>query len=144
MDDFIFILNNKQDCIRVKKDIELFLHSNLHLELNSKSRYYPDKMGVNYCGYRTFTTHRLLRLSSKKKIKGNVKFWNHLYAYNSLDMHKTIQQLNSWLGHSKHSNSYHLQQKILNSCNFIFTNNTDLLIENNLISDLQKPPNTAD
>lgn len=79
MDDFILILKTKKDCINLKKQIENYLAEHLQLELNDKSRYYPYKMGVNFCGYRIFTTHRLLRLSSKKKIKRNVKRWNRKY-----------------------------------------------------------------
>lgn len=137
MDDFILILKTKKECIYVKQMIEEFLHKNLQLELNAKSKYYPDKMGVNYCGFRAFTTHKLLRLSSKKKIKSNVKFWNYLYSQNKLDLHKTMQQINSWLGHSKHCDSYHLQQKVLNKCNFLFNTNTDKIIEEQLILEIE-------
>ena len=76
MDDFVLLLKTKKDCIRVKQQIELFLKEHLHLELNNKSRFYPYKMGVNFCGYRIFTTHKLLRTNSKKKIYRNVKKWN--------------------------------------------------------------------
>ncbi len=69
MDDFILLVKTKEDCKKLKSEIEKFLADNLQLNLNNKSRYYPYKMGVNFCGYRIFTTHRLLRLSSKKKIK---------------------------------------------------------------------------
>ena len=61
MDDFVLILKTKNECISIKKQIEIFLKSQLHLELNNKSRFYPYKMGVNFCGYRIFTRHRLLR-----------------------------------------------------------------------------------
>lgn len=135
MDDFIVLLKTKQDCIVVKRKLEDFLHENLKLELNDKSRYYPYKMGVNFCGYRIFTTHRLLRLSSKKKIKSNVKNWNYLYKHNKLDMTYAMQSLNSWLGHSSHSNSYKLEQKILGSCDFLLTPKSYLKIEKNLIFD---------
>ncbi len=137
MDDFVFILKSKQDCIRIKKIVEKFLMENLKLELNSKSRYYPYKMGVNFCGYRIFTTHRLLRTSSKKKIKKNVKIWNKQYEKNSLDFEHTLQSLNSWLGHSSHCNSYKLQQKILNNCNFLFTPKSNKQIEDNFIYDIE-------
>ena len=73
MDDFVIILETKKECILVKKLVEKFLKEHLELELNNKSRYYPYKMGVNFCGYRIFTTHRLLRISSKKKVQKNVK-----------------------------------------------------------------------
>lgn len=91
-------------------------------------------MGVNFCGYRIFPTHILLRNSSKKKIKKNVKKWNNLYANQILDVGKALQSLNSWLGHSSHCNSYKLQNKILDNCNFLFRNNDCLKVEEELIN----------
>lgn len=67
MDDFILLLPDKASCIEIKNTISNFLEEKLHLKLNSKSKYFPNKMGVNFCGYRIFHTHRLLRNSSKKK-----------------------------------------------------------------------------
>ena len=126
MDDFILLAKNKQECIDLKKKIEIFLRDHLKLELNAKSRYYPYKMGVNFCGYRIFTTHRLLRTNSKKKIKANVKKWNSGYKNKSkfFDSNYVIQSLNSWIGHSSHCNSYKLQKKILSSCDFLYTDST--------------------
>ncbi len=136
MDDFILLLKTKNDCIIMKKNIEIFLQKSLKLELNSKSRYYPYKMGVNFCGYRIFTTHKLLRTSSKKKIKRNVKIWNKHYSNNSLNLLYALQCLNSWMGHSSHCNSYKLQQKVLSNCDFLFTSHTYQKIEQNLIDDI--------
>ena len=133
MDDFIILAKTKKECITIKAQVEKFLQDVLHLSLNDKSRYYPQHMGVNFCGYRIFTTHRLLRLTSKKKIKKNVKVLNKLYSQNKLDILKTMQKLNSWLGHSSHCNSYKLQQKILNNCNFLYTNHTYECMEKNFI-----------
>lgn len=134
MDDFILLLPTKKDCINIKKIIEEFIESKLHLSLNNKSKYYPCKMGVNFCGYRIFPTHILLRNSSKKKIKKNVKKWNNLYANQILDVGKALQSLNSWLGHSSHCNSYKLQNKILDNCNFLFRNNYCLKVEEELVN----------
>lgn len=97
MDDFIILLKTKQECIEIKKLIEKFIDSHLELKLNDKSRYYPYSMGVNFCGYRTFTTHRLLRVSSKTKIKNNVKKWNKLWHLNKLNTKQAIMSINSWL-----------------------------------------------
>ena len=138
MDDFIIILPTKKDCINIKKKIEYFLSTNLKLELNSKSRYYPDKMGVNFCGYRIFTTHKLLRNSSKKKIKANVKKWNSLYNKNQLDIKHSVQCINSWIGHSSHCNSYKLQQQIINKCNFLISPRTLSEMENTFINETLK------
>lgn len=136
MDDFIILLNSKKDCIYYKNIIENFLNLHLHLELNDKSRYYPYKMGVNFCGYRIFTTHKLLRSNSKKKIKKQIKKWNYQYKNNNLNIYLTMQSLNSWIGHSSHCNSYKLQKKIINSCDFLFTDKTYEKIENDIINNI--------
>lgn len=138
MDDFILLLHTKEECKDIKKKIEVFLQDNLKLELNTKSRYYPDKMGVNFCGYRTFCTHRLLRTSSKTKIKNKIKKWNKQYHNNCINFPYVIQSINSWIGHCSHCNSYTLQNKVLNSCDFLFTNSTYEHIEKNLYEDFKK------
>lgn len=143
MDDFILLAKTKDECKQLKLVIEKFLNKNLHLALNAKSGYYPYKMGVNFCGYRYFTTHSLLRLSSKKKVKKNVKKWNYLYSHNSLDIKNTILSLNSWLGHSSHCNSFKLQTKILNNCNFLITNKSYENIEKNLIDMIENDSKKA-
>ena len=134
MDDFIILARTKNECIYLKKEIESFLDKNLQLKLNNKSRYYPCAMGVNFCGYRIFATHKLLRLSSKKKIKRNVKKWNYLYSKNQLDFFKTSMQIKSWEGHSGHCNSYNLKNKVLNSCNFLVNDSFFENTENYLVS----------
>lgn len=138
MDDFIILAKTKQECIDLKERIVIFLADNLQLELNDKSRYYPSKMGVNFCGYRIFTTHKLLRLNSKKKMKNNVKKWNKQYAANKLDIAHSMQSLNSWIGHISHCNSYNLKNKILNKCHFLYSDSVYKTIESNLIQDILK------
>ena len=93
-------------------------------------------MGVNFCGYRIFTTHKLLRVSSKKKIKKNVRLWNYQYNNGSLNISYAMQSLTSWIGHSSHCDSYKLQQKILNNCDFIYSPHTYKKIEENLLYDM--------
>ncbi len=82
---FFFCLA-KKTVLNINPQFLLFLKDALHLELNAKSRYFPNKMGVNFCGYRIFATHKLLRNCSKKKIKRHVKKWNYLYKNNELDI----------------------------------------------------------
>ena len=69
MDDFCLLLKTKQECFLIKKKIEKYLMTHLKLELNSKSRYYKNNLGINFCGYKIYETHRLLRNICKKKIK---------------------------------------------------------------------------
>lgn len=134
MDDFVLLLGTKEECKLLKEKIETFLWDKLRLKLNNKSKYYPCKMGVNFCGYRIFLTHKLLRTNSKKKIKRKVKYWNKHLKNGTLNTAKTMLQLNSWLGHSSHCDSYKLQKKIINKCDFLFNDRFLSENENYLIS----------
>lgn len=138
MDDFVLLCENKKSAIKLKETIQDFLAQNLHLELNQKSRYYPCKMGVNFCGYRIFPTHLLLRNSSKKKIHRNIKKWNKKYKEHTLNIFHTMQQFNSWRGHASHCNSYNLEKRMIEKCDFLLNNRASEQMYNNLIEDSQK------
>ena len=124
MDDFILLVHTKKDCINIKNKIELFINNNLHLEFNAKSRYYPYKIGINFCGYKIWTTHRLVKKDCKTKIKRKIKFWNKQYRNNQIDIKYAIQSLNSWFGHISHANSYNLKEKTISKCDFLYTKYT--------------------
>ena len=118
MDDFILLLPSKKECKILKEKISVFLKDKLHLELNEKSRYYPNKMGINFCGYRIYETHMLIRDSSKKKIKKKIRKWNKEYDNKELNVNKLILSFNSWLGHSSHANSYNIINKYRNKIKY--------------------------
>ena len=118
MDDFILLLDSKEEAKKTVNIIDYYLHHYLGLSLNEKSRYYPRRMGVNFCGYRIFETHILLRTNSKQKIKRNIKIWNKAYLKGELDTNKTKLQFNSWLAHASHANSYNLQRSVIYKLGF--------------------------
>ena len=117
MDDMVILLPTKDDCIVIMNRVKKFVSDGLNLDLNKKSRYYPSRLGVNFCGYRIFETHRLLRVGSKQKIKRKIKMWEDLYKREILDRKKVKLSLNSWVAHSSHANTYRLQCKIKEKIN---------------------------
>ena len=127
MDDFIILCKDKSEAKELRKKINDFVTINLKLQLNDKTRYYPNKMGIDFCGYRIFETHILLRKRSIKKINKNIKKWNIKYLSDNIDYEKVRAQFNSWLGHSKHSCSFNLRRKVFNKILF-----KDKLIEMNV------------
>ena len=112
MDDLVLLIKTKEECIYILERISIFLEDKLHLELNSKCRYYPNKMGVNFCGYRIYETHTLVRNNSKKKMKRKIKKWNKQLKTGELE-DNIKESLNSWIGHVKHANSCNLVNKYL-------------------------------
>lgn len=124
MDDFILLTKTKEDAKILKTKIEIFCKEELNLELNHKSRYYPHKFGLNFCGYKIWTTHKLLRTNSKLKIKRKIKGWNNLWKAKKINLRNTVQCLNSWLGHAKHANTYKLRNEVLHKCDFLYLEDT--------------------
>lgn len=75
-------------------------------------------MGVNFCGYRIFNTHKLIRNRSKKRMRLRIKLWNKLYHEGNLNINKVKRSINSWYSHIKHADSYNLYKKYLEKIDF--------------------------
>lgn len=103
MDDFVLLLPTKNECQEVLAKIRTFLTEELDLELNQKTRYYPNKFGCNFCGYVIHEHYTLLRRRCIINIKRK--------------MRKHNLNLKDFYGHLKHANCYNFVQKIQEECN---------------------------
>lgn len=63
----------------------------------------PAAAGVNFCGYRIWPTHKLLRKSSVQRARRKLAY----FAVNG-DFVAKSQFLGAWLGHAQHANTHHL------------------------------------
>lgn len=118
MDDFILLLPNKEISKEVLIKIKIFVELNLNLKLNEKTKYFSNKTGIDFCGYKIFETHILLRKRFKNKFKKNIKIWNKLHIKNKLDKIKMNMSLQSFKAHASHSNSYKFLNKTLKKMTF--------------------------
>ena len=102
MDDFIVLVRDKEEAKRVFDLIESFVNNKLNLRLNRKSRYYPSRLGCDFCGYILYNDYRLIR---KRSVKG---MRDKIYDYQKGKM--TFKDIDlsfvSWCGHARHANSY--------------------------------------
>jgi len=120
MDDFVIIGNDKADLQKMRQQIAYFLKEHLSLELNGKTQVFPLKgRGIDFLGYRIWPTHRLLRNSTKKRIRRALKTFSKLYSQGSINAREINASIQSWLGHMKHCNSYRLRKKVFGA--FILT-----------------------
>lgn len=112
MDDFILLVETKQEARLLKEKINEYIVSKLHLQLNKKSKYFPNTLGIDFCGYRIYETHILLRKRFEKKVRKNVLMWKYLKNNGILNSSKMEMSWNSCKAHMKHSNSYNFLKKI--------------------------------
>ena len=112
MDDFVLLLPSKVIAKEILDKITIFLDEKLHLKLNNKTAYFKASQGVNFCGYRIWKTHKLLREQSKKKMRRKMKTFMKLYKKDKIELSYILACINSWRGHARQCDSYNLQNKI--------------------------------
>ena len=120
MDDFVLLLEDINQCRVILEEIKKFLDKNLGLKLNKKTNYFRNSQGVNFCGYKIFKTHIMLKKENKKKIKIKIKNWNKLYHKKELDLRETTLKLNSWIGHAQNADTFFLVNKMIRSCDWLY------------------------
>lgn len=116
MDDFVLLLDSKEQCKEIKQKMGEFLTNKLKLQFNHKTNYFKNRQGVTFCGYRIFIHKILLKTDSKKKIYKKVKTWNKLYNKKELDLENAYVRLRSWVAHAEHADSEKLIKNVKKKC----------------------------
>lgn len=113
MDDFIILHGDKSKLHRLKREVSKFLGSALQLKLNPKSDIFPIKRGIDFLGYRTWPSHRLLR---KRNIVNTRRRFTRIaeqLAAGEVSIDYVLASLASWNGYCKHALSDKARVKCL-------------------------------
>ena len=112
MDDFLILGDDKRELHEILCKIEKFLKIHLKLKFNKKTRVFPIKQGVDFCGYKIWASHRLIRKRSIIKIKRKLRDYLKLKKEGRENKKEMKQSWASWKAHCRHANSYNLRKKI--------------------------------
>ncbi len=101
-DDLVIFGSNKEELHNLLKDIVVYLHENLKLQVKGNYQVFPvDSRGVDFVGYKCYHTHIVLRKSIKKRFIRMIKHNDNI---------KSRASYNGWL---VHCDSINLQKKYL-------------------------------
>lgn len=116
MDDFVIIHHDKQQLHAWRRDIQAFLWRELRLETNSKTQVFPVSAhcgrALDFLGYRIYSSHKLLRKCSVKRIKAKLKTFHEKYETGELRLADIDQNIQSWLGHASHASAHGLKKAL--------------------------------
>lgn len=112
MDDIIILHHDKKYPERIKQDIAKFLADNLHLQLNSKTCIRPTSMGIEFVGFRVWSTHIKLRKKTAEKMKKRLKYMFAAYRTGEIDRETLDRSIASYRDILQHFNSYGLRQSL--------------------------------
>ena len=112
MDDIIILHEDKKQLHEWKALINTFLQENLKLDLNKKTCIRPTTLGIEFCGYRVWSSHVKLRKSTSLKMKRKLKVVQKQYAEGEINRERAMQTVTSYMGVLKHCDSYRLRREI--------------------------------
>ncbi|SFR16799.1 reverse transcriptase/maturase family protein [Desulfoscipio geothermicus] len=115
MDDALVLHPDKKHLWQVKQEIQRFVEDELHLVLNNKTTVRTINQGVDWVGYRVWSTHCKLRKSTAYKMKKRLKYLQKAYARGEVNFEDVDASVQSYIGALKHCNSYKLREKLFNS-----------------------------
>lgn len=121
MDDVIVVVDNKEKANEIKDKLVHFVERNLNIKANlDKTQIFPISQGINSVGFKIYTTHRLLRNSSKKKVKRKIKSFPNLIKNKNITQVKCEEMLNSWHSHANYGNVYKFESSLLKKYKYIY------------------------
>ena len=113
MDDFVAIVETKEQAQEILGLMKIFLEDELRLETNQKTQIMPLKNGVDFLGFHLYITAtgrviRKIRRDSKDRMKKKLKSFKSLYEMDLIEKDEIDRSYESWKGHAQHGSCYHL------------------------------------
>ncbi len=114
-DDFVLLSENKANLERILPEVEQFLNMHLKIQLHPKKIYLrPLHQGIDFLGYVTLPHYRVLRTSTKRRMKRKLAERLTQYFDGEIAQDSMSQTLQSYLGVLSHANGHKLENKIRN------------------------------
>lgn len=118
-DDIVIIAPDKATAREWLAKIKGFLLEELHLDINSKTKIFKLRQGVNAYGYKIRATHLEIRTESKRKEKRKIKAMIEKLKAGQKTRKQIVQEVGSWLGFARWASAYNLAKKIFAPYRFI-------------------------
>lgn len=113
MDDFLIFSKCKKELRGILEEVELFLGAELGLQLNNKTMIAPAAGGIDFVGYRIWSTHVKVRKSTAKRMTRACKFFVKAFRNEWMEAEDVRSRLMSFWGVIKHADAYGLWLKLL-------------------------------
>jgi len=114
VDDFVLLHTSPTVLQEWKKQIALFLHEKLRLQLHpDKSKIIPLSRGVEFLGFNVFTHHGLFKRKNMRHFQRKVQQVHSLYHHEMIIYDDVYNFMEGWCAHAKNANTFKRRQHIL-------------------------------
>ena len=113
MDDFVLFHDDKGALHDWKDAIRSFLATRLRLELHpKKSLVFPVAVGLEFCGFRIYPTHRRLRRAAVRRFVGRLRRQRAAYRRGELTLDDMTNSVRCWVAHAAHGDTWRLRRRL--------------------------------
>jgi len=114
MDDFVLMDLSKGRLREAKAEIAQFLEEKLQLRLHPKKQaIIPLKCGIDFLGFRIFSSYRLLRKENAKRFARRLKNMKERFVRKEIALSRISSFIKGWIAHARQGDTYRLRKKIL-------------------------------
>lgn len=114
-DDIVILGNDKKELQRLLIEIRDYLRKKLKLKVKKNFQVFPvDARGIDFLGFVFFHSHTLIRKSIKQNLCRRVAKIRKKMKVKHVSFAKCRQDVASWWGWLKYSDSKHLSQTLIN------------------------------
>ena len=113
MDDSVLFSDDKAQLHDWKAAVQDFLVSHLRILLHpKKSVVFPVEVGIDFCGFRIYPTHRRLRRSSVRRFVRRFRYQRAAYQRGELTLEEMTTSVRSWIAHTEHGDTWRLRRRL--------------------------------
>jgi retron-type reverse transcriptase len=113
MDDFVLFADDKETLHAWREAIHAFLANRLRLALHpKKSLVFPVQVGLEFCGFRIYATHRRLRRAAVRRFVGRFRRQRAAYRRGELSLEEMTDSVRCWIAHAAHGDTWRLRNRL--------------------------------
>jgi hypothetical protein len=113
MDDFVLFSDDKAQLHEWKTAVRDFLAGQLRLVLHPlKSLVFPVKVGLDFCGFRLYPTHRRLRRSAIRRFVQRFRCQRQALWRGELLLADMTTSVQCWIAHAAHGDTWRLRERL--------------------------------
>ncbi len=113
MDDFVILHPDKAELWNLLARIREYLTEKLHLVLNRKTGIYQASQGVDFAGYRHWSTHILPRKRNIQAAKNRFAWMTGAYPEGLIDLDQVRSSVASFVGYTQHCKGWRSSESAL-------------------------------
>ncbi len=118
VDDMVFFAHDKRRLWQTARQIEEYLSRERLSIHRAKTTVSPCAEGIDFLGYRVYPDHRRIRRDNAQRFERKLRKMAAMYQVGCVSLRQINASVQSWIGHTRHADTFALRKKIFDETCF--------------------------